>query len=132
MKDTGQSHQYVRLQDPNNSSFIRRFQEQKIDPKKYLNLSRPDVSPMKHRIPHNTSSENYKPEELSKDSMNQSSFSPTKNNKARSRHQFSINTTLQSALSSDSSDLGLLIENDLSLSASKSKKRFTLKTPKKK
>lgn len=132
MKDTGQSHQYVKLQDPNNSSFIRRFQEQKIDHKKSLNSSRPDFSPMKHRIPHDTSIENYKPEELSNDSMNQCIFSPTKNYKARTKHQFSINKTLRSALSSGSSDLGLSIEKDLNISASKSKRRFTLKTPKKK
>ena len=29
MKDTGQDHQYVMLQDPNNSLFIRRFQVNK-------------------------------------------------------------------------------------------------------
>jgi len=132
MKDTGQDHQYVMLQDPNNSSFIRRFQEQKIDHKKSLNSSRPDISPMKHRILHNTSIENYKPEELSNDSMHQCIFSPTNNYKARSKHRFSINRTLQSTLSNASSDLGMSIEKDLTLSTSKSKRRFTLKTPKKK
>ena len=132
MKDTGQSHQYVKLQDPNNSSFIRRFEEQKIDHKKSVNSSRPNVSPMKHKILHNTSIENYKPEELSNDSMHQCIFSPTNNYKARSKHRFSINRTLQSTLSNASSDLGMSIEKDLTLSTSKSKRRFTLKTPKKK